>query len=146
MITHADGPRALRNLGHSRNNNEKRYQRRPQKSCFWSKIMTWASQVRLIVWFLTFGCDAKKSSLLDALNTAIFKKQCSRRLKTRILKKHCSRRLKTAIFKTHCSRRQKIVFFSKWRHGAPRFDLSSDFGRSGAMPKNHFFWTPSRVF
>ena len=31
-----------------------------------SKMATWASQVRRIVWFLTFCCDAKKSSFLDA--------------------------------------------------------------------------------
>ena len=32
-----------------------------------SKMATWASQVRLILWFLTFWCDAKKSLLWDAL-------------------------------------------------------------------------------
>ena len=30
-------------------------------------MATWASQVRLILWFLTFWCDAKKSSFVDAL-------------------------------------------------------------------------------
>ena len=39
----------------------------------------------------------------------------------------------------------KVMFLgSKWRHGRPRFDLSSDFWRFGAMPKNHHFWTPFR--
>ena len=39
----------------------------------------------------------------------------------------------------------KIMFFwSKWRHGSPRFDLSSDSCRFGAMPKNHGFFKPSR--
>ena len=33
---------------------------------FVSKMATCASQVRLIVWFLTFCCDAKNSSFLDA--------------------------------------------------------------------------------
>ena len=36
------------------------------------------------------------------------------------------------------------VFWSNWRHDPPRFDLSSDFGRFGAMPKNDHFGTPSR--
>ena len=39
----------------------------------------------------------------------------------------------------------KVMFGGpKWRHGPPRFDLSSDLLRLGAMPKNHHFWTPSR--
>ena len=34
----------------------------------------------------------------------------------------------------------KIMFFgAKWRHGPPRFDLSSDYWRFGAMPKKHVF-------
>ena len=33
---------------------------------FRSKMATWASQYRLIVWFLTFWCGAKKSSFLNA--------------------------------------------------------------------------------
>ena len=40
---------------------------------------------------------------------------------------------------------QKSCFLvPKWRHGPPRFDLSYDFWRFAAMPKNHHFWTPSR--
>ena len=66
-----DGPKPLKIiekqrlfliLGHSK----KRYQRGPQKKIWGSKMATWASQVWLIVWFLTFCCDAKKSSFLDA--------------------------------------------------------------------------------
>ena len=34
---------------------------------FWSKMATWATQVRLTLWFWTFWCDSKKSSFLDAL-------------------------------------------------------------------------------
>ena len=35
----------------------------------------------------------------------------------------------------------KIMFFwSKWRQGPPRFDLSSDSWRFGATPKKHVFW------
>ena len=39
----------------------------------------------------------------------------------------------------------KVMFFcSKWRHGPPMFDLSSDFWRFGVMPKNDDFGMPSR--
>ena len=39
----------------------------------------------------------------------------------------------------------QVMFLDpKWRHGPPRFDLSSDFWRSGVMPKNDDSWTPYR--
>ena len=70
-----DGPKPLKSietqilfliLGHSKKQ-WKNYAKGDLKShVFWSKMATWASQVRLIVWFLTFCCDAKKSSFLDA--------------------------------------------------------------------------------
>ena len=37
-----------------------------------------------------------------------------------------------------------MFFVPKWRHGPPRFDLSSDLCRFGVMPTNDDFGTPSR--
>ena len=34
---------------------------------------------------------------------------------------------------------EDMTFEFKWWHGFPRFDLSFDFGRFGAMPKNNIF-------
>ena len=67
-----DGPKPLESiekqmffliLGHKKKNDTKGDLK---SHVFGSKMATWASQVRLIVWFLTFCCDAKKSSFLDA--------------------------------------------------------------------------------
>ena len=53
-------------LGHSKKQ-WKNYAKGDLKSHgFGSKMATWASQFRLIIWFLTFWCDAKISSFLDA--------------------------------------------------------------------------------
>ena len=38
-----------------------------------------------------------------------------------------------------------VMFWGpKWRHGRPRFDVSFDFWRFAAMPRNYHFLTPSR--
>ena len=70
-----DGPKPLKTiekhilfliLGHSKKQ-WKTYAKGDLKShVLGSKMATWASLVRLIVWFLMFCCDAKKSSFLDA--------------------------------------------------------------------------------
>ena len=46
---------------------KKPWQRGSRQSFFGSRIVTWASQVRLIFWFPTFWCDAPKWCFLDAL-------------------------------------------------------------------------------
>ena len=51
--------------------NEKTMPKETSKVMFWgSKMATCAFQVRLILWFLTFWCDAKKWWFLDALPLA----------------------------------------------------------------------------
>ena len=66
----SDGPKQLKNIEKKTfswwKKCKKRCQRGPQSHVFSYKMVTWASQVRLILWFLTFWCDAKKSSFLDA--------------------------------------------------------------------------------
>ena len=53
-------------LGHSKKLWKKDTKGDLKSHGFGFKMATWASQVRLIVLFLTFCCDAKKSSFLDA--------------------------------------------------------------------------------
>ena len=70
-----DGPKPLKSiekqilfliLGHSKKQ-WKTYAKGDLKShVLGSKMATWAYQFRLIIWFLKFWCDAKKSSCLDA--------------------------------------------------------------------------------
>ena len=69
-----DGPKPLKSilkltlfliLGHSKKQ-WKNDVKGDLKSDFWGSTMaTWASQFRLIIWFFTFWCEAKKSSFLD---------------------------------------------------------------------------------
>ena len=47
-------------LGHSQKWWKNDAKRDLTNHVFWMKIATWASQLRLILWFLTFWCDAKK--------------------------------------------------------------------------------------
>jgi hypothetical protein len=70
-----DGPKPLKSiekqtlfliLGHSKKLWKNDTKGELKSHVLGSKMATWASQVWLIVWFLTFCCDAKKSSFLDA--------------------------------------------------------------------------------
>ena len=71
-----DGPKPLKSiekqtlfliLGHSKKQWKNDAKGDLKSHVLGSKMATWASQVRLILWFWTFWCDAEKSSFLDAL-------------------------------------------------------------------------------
>ena len=53
-------------LGHSKKLRKKHAKGELKSYVLGSKMATWASQVRLIFRFVTFCCDAKKPSFLDA--------------------------------------------------------------------------------
>ena len=71
-----DGPKALKSIekqihflifGHSSKIWKNDAKGDLESHDFWTKMTTWASQVRLILWFWTFWCDAPKWWFLDAL-------------------------------------------------------------------------------
>ena len=70
-----DGPEPLKSiekqtllliLGHSKKQWKNDANRDLKSHVFRTKMVTWAFQFRLIIWFLKFWCDARKSSFLDA--------------------------------------------------------------------------------